>query len=132
MDVQDFFYLARYDTHFVENFMSQLIHNKMLKRHYSTNGVHYFDLHFSLDENFIFDNFGTRNINEVTLIRLSKACIQNATTIQPMSDLINEVRVKSNYYPVLKNAKIYLDQDDSSKMILISYKVTIMLVPDHM
>lgn len=133
MNVQDFFYLAHYDNHFVDNLLTTLLNRKLLKKHYSTSdNVHFFDLQLLLDEKFFLENFDTPDINEVTLIRLSKVCVQNAITVQPISDIINEVRIKSSFYPLLKNAKISLLHDDVSKQIKVDYAVTIVLIPDHL
>jgi len=132
MDVNDFFYLKQFDNHFIDNFLNTLMNKKLLKKHYTSKDVQYFDIQIGLDEDFIFSNFNTRDINDVTLIKLSEVCIKNAISLQPIADILNEVRSKSNYYPVLKNAKVYLKTDDIEHIIKVNYYITIALVPDHL
>lgn len=131
MNVKDFFYLNSYDHHYPDSFLSNLIDKKILKRHYTINDAHYYDIQIELDEKFIFENFQTYNINDVTLKHLSEVCVRNAISLQPLADLLSEVRVKSFYYPILRNAKIFLKHDLDNE-IKINYYITIVLVPDHL
>lgn len=130
MDVHDFFYLAHYDNHFIDNFLNMLMNKKILKRHYTKGNIHCFDLQIAIDEDFILENFGTSDINDIKLRNLSDVCIANVVSIQPISDIINDVRVKSDFYPHIESVKMFLKHDDLEKEIAINYYITIHLVPD--
>lgn len=111
MNPKDFFYLEKFDEHFIDNFHNSLIEKEILKKHYTESNIHYFDIQIEIDEKFIFENFQTYNINDITLKRLSEVCIRDIITLQPISDLLNSVRTRSDYYPVLRNTKVFLKHE---------------------
>lgn len=132
MNVRDFFYLERYDRNFISNFLNKLLNQKLLTKHYSKDGSHYFEIKFILTEKFLLEHFNTSDINDITLLDLSNVCVANAISIQPLCDLINDVRSKSNYYPMLTHPRVRLNEDNDAKIIEICYSITIALIPDHL
>lgn len=130
MNVDDFFYLAHYDDHFVDNLLTNLINQNYLRSHKLINNIHHFNLCFEFDEKFVQKNFNTKDIGELSLSQISKNCVKQCFSLETISEILEDVRVKSNYYPVLAEAKIVLNYEHSVKSVNITYCVKLLLVPD--
>ena len=131
MNVDDFFYLAHYDDHFVDNLLTNLINQNHLRSHELIDGIHHFNLCFEFDEKFVQKNFNTDDIGSLSLSQISKNCVKQSFSLESISEILEDVRIKSSYYPIIAEAKIVLNYENSIKSVKIIYYVKLLLVPDN-